>query len=178
MGRGTRVQRALQDLLELRSAAREATSAGQRERIERVALRRREELDESVPKARAAEALGVSVTALDRWIARGALPVVRRPGSSREEIEADALLDLAEEVSRLREAGRTRGLLAAAFERLDEARKPLPELRPNQSARELRQNYLRTTPADRLREVAELSRFQTDLALRGVAARQRQEPGT
>ena len=127
-----------------------------------------------VPKTRAATVLGVSVTALDKWVARGSLPVVRRPGSSREQIDAEALLDLAEEVTRLREAGRTRGIIAAAFERLAEKGRPRPKLRPNQSASELREHYLRTTPRDRLREVAELSRVLTELAARGARAKQRQ----
>jgi hypothetical protein len=109
------------------------------------------------------------VTALDKWIARGRLPVVRRPGSSREEVDAVALLDLAEEVAQLREAGRTRGVLATAFERLAEQGRLRPQLRPNQSARELRGHFLRTTPSDRLREVAELSFVLTGLAARGAA---------
>ena len=43
--------------------------------------------------------------------------------------------------------------------------------RPNQSARELREDYLRTAPADRLREVARLSGFLTRLAAAGIAGR-------
>ena len=157
----------------LRIAASAVSDSRARERLKRVERELRGEIGVGVPKRRAAAVLGVSVTALDKWIARGRLPVTRRPGSSREEIDADALLDLAEEVTRLREAGRTRGLLAAAFERLAETGRPRPKLRPNQSARELRQHYLRTTPRDRLREVAELSRVLTSLAARGAAARQR-----
>jgi len=115
--------------------------------------------------------LGVSVTALDKWIARGRLPVVRRPGSSREQVDADALLDLAEEVTRLREDGQTRALLASAFERLATEGRPRPKLRPNQPTGELREHYQQTTPADRVREVAELSRVLTGLAVRGAATR-------
>ena len=115
--------------------------------------------------------LGVSVTALDKWIARGRLPVSRRPGSSREQIDAEALLDLAEEVARAREEGRTRSLLATAFERLAKQGRPRPKLRPNQSARELHEHYVATTPGERVREVAELSRLLTGLAERGTAAR-------
>jgi hypothetical protein len=48
--------------------------------------------------------------------------------------------------------------------------KPSPKLHPNQSARELRQHYLRTTPRDRLKETADLSRVLTSLATRGAAA--------
>ncbi len=126
-----------------------------------------------VPKTQAAAVLAVSVTALDKWIGRGRLPVVRRPGSSRDQVEAGALLDLAQEVTRLREVGQTRGVLAKAFERLAKRGKPSPKLHPNQSARELRQHYLRTTSRDRLKETADLSRVLTSLATRGAAARER-----
>jgi hypothetical protein len=71
---------------------------------------------------------------------------------------------------RLRELGQTRGALAKAFERLVKRGRPSPKLYPNQSARELRQHYLRTTPPDRLKETADLSRVLTSLATRGAAA--------
>jgi hypothetical protein len=96
--------------------------------------------------------LGVSVTALDKWVGRGLLPVVRRPGSSRQMIETDVLLDLAEEVEGLREAGDGRGLLAAAFARLEREGRLRVDMRPNQSARELREQYRQLSPADRLRD--------------------------
>ena len=176
MGRSSRVGRTVAHVVALRCAGPAVTDPRERQRLKRVERDLRREIGVGVPKTPAAFVLGVSVTALDKWIARGRLPVVRRPGSSRQEIDTDALLDLAEEVTRLREAGRTRGLLAAALERLEGVGKPRPRFRPNQSARELRENYLRTTPRDRLREVAELSRILTSLAARGTAARQRREP--
>jgi SRSO17 transposase len=176
MNRGFQVKQAVEHVVALRCVAPSVASPRESQRLRRVERELRREIGVGVPKTRAAAVLGVSVTALDKWIARGLLPVVRRPGSSREEIDADALLDLAEEVTRLREAGRMRGVLAAAFRRLAESGRPRPKLRPNQSARELREHYLATTPRDRLREVAELSRVLTGLARgrsRGEAARGR-----
>lgn len=178
MGRGARAERGVAHVVALRCVSPAVANPRERDRLKRVERDLRREIGVGVPKTRAAAVLGVSVTALDKWVARGRLPVVRRPGSSREAIDADALLDLAEEVTRLREAGRTRGLLATAFERLAKQGKPRPKPRPNQSAAELRAHYLGTTPCDRLRESAELSRILTGLAARGAAARQRHESGS
>ncbi len=170
MGQATRTERTIEHVVSLRRAGTAVADPRERRRLKRVERELQRTIGVGVPKRRAAAALGVSVTALDKWIARGRLPVVRRPGSSRAQIDADALLDLAEEVTRLREDGQTRALLAGAFERLAKEGRPRPKLRPNQSARELREHYRRTTPADRLREVAELSRVLTDLAARGANA--------
>lgn len=137
----------------------------------------RREIGPSVPKRRAAALLSVSTTALERWTAGGRLPTLRRPGG-REEIDAAALLDLLEETTRLREEGRTRGVLAAAFARLAARGLPRRRPRPNQSARELRSNFLATTPAQRLREGAELSEFATTFAGRAVRARREQADAT
>jgi hypothetical protein len=59
-------------------------------------------------------------------------------------------------------------VLGAAIEEARERLAPLP--RPNESAEELRRHFLRTTPVERLREVAELSRVLTGLAAAGAAA--------
>lgn len=162
MGRAAQIEQAVEQLVALRLG-----------RLDRVRRRLRREVGVSVPKRRAAALLGVSVTALERWIRAGRLPVVRRPGSSREEIDSEALVELATEVTRLREAGRSRGLLAEAFRRLEAEGKPRPKLRPNESARELRESYRCTTPLERLREAAELSYTTTTLAARGRKRRSR-----
>jgi hypothetical protein len=175
VGRGTRIERALEHVIALRLAKPAVADPRELRRLKRVERALRREIGVSVPKTPAAVVLGVSVTALDKWIARGRLPVVRRPGSSRQEIDADALLDLAQEVTQLREAGETRGVLATAFERLAKQGRPRPKARPNQSARDLRAQYKRTTPRERLRETAELSRVLTELAARGTTAAQRRE---
>jgi hypothetical protein len=174
MRRERPVDETVRHVVALRCIEPAVVDARELRRLKRVERDLRREIGVGVPKRRAAAVLGVSVTALDKWIARGRLPVVRRPGSSRQEIAAEALLDLAQEVARQREAGRERGVLAAAFERLEATGRPRPRPRPNQSPRELRDHYLRTTPRDRLAEAAELSRVQTELAARGAARRARE----
>lgn len=144
-------------------------------RLRRAERLLRREIGPSVPKRRAAALLGISVTALDRWIASGKLPVVRRPGG-REEVEAGPLLDLLEEVRRLREyEGVSRGVVAEAFRRLAERGLPPPSLRPNTPSHELRSSYLASTPVERLRETAELSFAATTLAGYGARRRARGE---
>ncbi len=139
-------------------------------------LRLREELGGAVPKSVAARLLGVSTTGLERWIDAQKLPVVRRPGG-REEVVAQALLDVAEEVVRLREEGASRGLLAEALRRLERRGLPRRRLRPNEPARELRGAFQQTTPAQRLRETAELSLGATTLAGYGARSRERTARG-
>jgi hypothetical protein len=173
MKRAQTTERTVRHVVALRCAESAVSDGRERRRLKRVERELRREIGVGVPKTQAAAVLAVSVTALDKWIGRGRLPVVRRPGSSRDQVEAGALLDLAQEVTRLREVGQTRGVLAKAFERLAKRGKPSPKLHPNQSARELRQHYLRTTSRDRLKETADLSRVLTSLATRGAAARER-----
>jgi hypothetical protein len=122
-----------------------------------------------VPKGRAARLLGVSPTALQRWIRSGRLPAVRRP-RGREEVDAEALLDVLAEVWRLRdEDGAAPRAISRAFRRLAERDLPRPKLRPNQSAPELKSAYLGSTPIERLRETAELSLAGTTIARVGSA---------
>src|SRR5712691_2953827 len=158
MGRAERAEQAIEAATAIRLAA--AAPADDRRAARR--LRRAEQLilrgiGPSVPKRRAAALLGISVTALQRWIRLGRLPVVRRPGG-REEVDAGALLEVVEEVRRIREdESVSRGVVACAFRRLAARGLPRPRLRPNQPAQELRSAYLRSTPVERLRETAELS---------------------
>lgn len=129
MGRAERIATAADQVIELRRAAGAMLEPGQRKRVERVAEQLRAEIGESIPKARAASLLGVSVTSLEKWIARDKLPTVPRPGSPRKaEVETDTLLELAEEVRRLRESGERRALLAQAFARLDERRRSVESI--------------------------------------------------
>ena len=171
MARRDSVRRALEVAAEIRRAARHVGDERVARRLRRAERLVRRDIGPTVPKSVAATALGVSVAALDRWIASGRLPVVRRP-RGREEVEAAALLDLLEEVGRLREEeGVVRRVLAAAFARLGQGGLPRPGLRPNTPARELRRSYLASTPVERLRETAELSYAATSLA--GYGARRR-----
>jgi hypothetical protein len=161
---GALLERALRRAVVIRRVLPAVADPAAQRRLELLLHDVLREIGFTVPKTRAASLLGVSVNALDRWIAAGRLPTVRRPSSSRVQIDADALLDLAVEVDRLREEGVQRGVLAAAFERLAEEGKPRRRPRPNMSARELRYDYLHSTPLDRLRSGADLSYGATLLA--------------
>lgn len=173
--RSVSVDRLLADILELRRALRETRERSVRERLRNVERGLRDLLGPGVPKNPAARALGVSVTALDKWIDRGVLPVVARKGSSRLEVEAAPLLDLLDHVTVLRARGVKRGVLASAVKRLGwrddpEGRRVLSEAlavlpRPNASARELREQFERTTPEERVVEAARLSAALTTLAV-------------
>lgn len=175
------IEAALSDLVVLRRATRAARAPGQRERLARVEERLRRAVGPSVPKLAAARALGVSLTALDRWIDRGLIPVVRQPRSSRLRPETRPLLELLEQVELLREQGQHDRILATALRRL--GRRPVAtgrwvvsaELaalpRPNPSARELREAAAGTTPLDRLDNVAALSEALSVLSLAGARAR-------
>ena len=173
MGRADRVERALRAAAEMRLAASAVADdqVGRRlGRVERLVLR---DVGASVPKSRAAHLLGVSTTALQRWVRSGRLPAFRRPGG-REEVDAEALLHVLVEVRRLRdEDGAAPRIVSRAFRRLAERRLPRPKLRPNQPAPELKRAYERSTPIERLRETAGLSLAATALARAGERARAR-----
>ncbi len=171
---------ALRCAASLRIAARGARSIERQARLSDDERRLRAALGPSVPKQAAARALGVSLTALDRWIDRGLVPVVRSAESSRLRPETGPLLELLIEIERLREHGRSGRLVAAALRSL--GRRPIhdgrwivsSELarlpRPNVPAWELMANAAATTPLERLEAVAELSEAVTGLAqLRGTA---------
>ncbi len=160
----------LAQIVELRRIRHSLSDRDARRRLGVVIAQLRAEVGVGVPKRRAAALVGVSVQALERWVASGALPIVRVPGSSRQLIDAEALLVLAGEVMVLREQGERRGVVATALRRLQAEGRLPRKLRPNQSARELRQEYLQTLPAERLRQGVELSEFATSLAARRSAA--------
>jgi len=170
MKRALRARRLLAAALAIRRAQRGVADERSRRELRRAERHLREELGDAVPKSVSARFLGVSPTGLERWIDEGKLPVLRRPGG-REEVAADALLDLAEEVDRLRVDGASRGLLAEAFRRLERRGLPRRRLRPNEAGDELRRAYERTTPEQRLRETAELSFAATTLMRYGARRR-------
>jgi len=164
----------------LRLAARGTSSLERQRRLSRVERRLLNALGPSVPKQAAARALGISLTALDRWIDRGLVPVVRTKESSRLRPETGPLLELLAEIERLRERGGSGRLVAAALRSL--GRRPFrdgrwivsSELarlpRPNVPAWELRANAASTTPLERVEAVAELSEAVTGIAqLKGSA---------
>ena len=130
----------------------------------------RRALGPTIPKKKAAAVLGISVPALDRWVNRGPLPVVAKPGSSRLELESRAFLELAGRVETVTdELGEVRTQVSVAIKRLgwtpttagrrvlrlDVASLP----RPSVSERALVAGFRSTTPEARVRQVAELSRM-------------------
>ena len=151
---------------------RDAVSApADRRRLAGVIRQLRRQLDVGVPKRQAAACLGVTVQALDRWVGAGKIPVVRRPGSSRQLIDTEALLVIAAEVARLREQGERRALGKAISALAEQG--PLPKrLRPNQRAHELRYEFLHSTAAGRMRQAVELSHIGAALAANARARRQ------
>lgn len=160
----------VRQVVALRSVRSSVESREERRRLSQVIRQLRRQLGVGVPKRQAAQALGVSVQALDRWVAVGKIPVVRRPGSSRELVETDALLAIAAEATPLREGGAARPL-SQAIASLAERRRLPRRLRPNQTARELRHEFLQSTPEGRLRQAVELSQVGATLEANARARR-------
>lgn len=166
----------LEPIVLLRLAIERTRDRALRDELRAVEVSLRRQLGPSVPKRAAARLLGVSVTALDRWIDRGFLPVVASPrGSRRLAVETGPLLDLAAGVRRLRRAGRSRAVLSEALRELgwrergrrlvyryDVARLP----RPNISLDELQRQYEETSPEERVLQLAALNQSIDTLARR------------
>jgi hypothetical protein len=93
-----------QQIVRLRRAERE--SPGNRD-VVAVRAELEQELGGTVSASLAASLLGVSHTALRRWITRGDVPVVPTP-RGRREVPVHALVDLYEAVREERESGRRR----------------------------------------------------------------------
>jgi hypothetical protein len=105
-------QELLENIARLRRAGREIPGNGD---IAAVRLTLENELGETVSRRLAARLLGVSHTALDRWIKAGDVPVVLS-SSGRFEVPVPALLDLYEAIRAERAEGR-RGVLAPTMAR-------------------------------------------------------------
>lgn len=173
MNRASEVEQKIRHVVALRRVAEALPEGPERKRVRRVERELRREIGVGVPKRAAARTLGISVTALDRWVARGKLVQVHRPGSSRGEIDAWSLAVVATEVDRLREQGGERGVVAAAIRAL-EAEGRLPRrMRPNEHPLVLRRDFLRSTPEERLRELAGLMYAGGVLLAAGAALRRR-----
>lgn len=162
----------LEPILTLRSAIQQTHDPAVRADLRAVEASLRKTLGPRVPKRAAARLLGISVTALDRWVDRGCLPVVASPGSKRLAVETAPLLELATRVRLLRRQGRTRGVLSRAIRelgckerghrlvlRLDVARLP----RPNVPLDELQRQFAETTPEQRVLELSALNRAMSAL---------------
>jgi excisionase family DNA binding protein len=105
-----------------------------------------------------ARRLGVHENTIRNWERAGLIRAVRLPSGFRRFQPA--------EVERLRAQ-------MYAHTGSEEAVAARPGLRPNVALEELRRNYLSSSPLDRLREAAELSRAATTLAALGARSRDR-----
>jgi|GEM_PF-463087 hypothetical protein len=72
------------------------------------------QLGPTLSRSRAARILGVSQTALDRWVAAGRIPIVFTP-SGRREVPRQFVIEVGEAIDELGRQGRRRHLLAAAL---------------------------------------------------------------
>ena len=171
----------LDSVLALRAAIGATREPETRASLRETESRLRRALGPSIPKGQAARVLGTSTAALERWVQRGVLPVVVRPGTTRIELETAPVLALAERASALREQGRSRPIRLAIQSlrwpehsdgrqvlSIDVASLP----RPNVSAAELRSGFRDTTPESRVREAAAVSG-----ALAALAAHEARSPG-
>ena len=121
MGVVDRKQALFENIVRLRRAGREVP--GNRDiAAVRVALER--ELGETVSRRLAARALGVSHTALERWIKAGDLPVIYS-SKGRVEVPVPALLDLYEAVESDRSDGPRRYALTPTMARQRDAARRL-----------------------------------------------------
>lgn len=165
------IQRALRDAVELHALAETSGARSLRSRLRRIANRRIEDIGPSVPKTRVAEILGVSVTALDNWIGRGAIPVVQH-SSGRQEVETQAAIGLAVEIRALRDRGQERGLLAAALAsrtKIDASAMGTRGFFPDQRE-ERRREFTLLTPGERVAQAIKLSRTATKIAAAAASA--------
>lgn len=111
----------LENIARLRRAARAGPS---NEDISAVRVWLERELGDTVSRRLAARALGVSHTALERWITNGDVPVVYTD-TGRLEIPVPSLLELCDAVARTREAGAERYVLAPTMARQRQAARRL-----------------------------------------------------
>lgn len=75
-----------------------------------------EQLGPTLSRSRAARILGVSQTALDRWVAKGQVPTVVAP-DGRAEVPRRFVIEVAEQIGELKRRGERGRLLAAALRR-------------------------------------------------------------
>lgn len=121
MGVVDRKRELFENVIRLRRAAREVPG---NEDISAVRAALEEELGETVSRRLAARLLGVSHTALDRWIKTGDLPLIYS-AKGRLEIPVPALLGLFETVEQSRVEGNQRYVLAPTITRQREAARRL-----------------------------------------------------
>jgi hypothetical protein len=130
MGVVERKQALFENIVRLRRAGRELPSNRD---ISAVRAALEGELGETVSRRLAARVLGVSHTALGRWIKAGDLPVVYS-SKGRVEVPVPALLDLYDAVESDRARGNRRYVLTPTIERQRDAARGLRVTRPTPSA--------------------------------------------
>ena len=157
MGRAAAAEQAVERAVAIRLACDSVDDPVARRRLLAVERDLRWDAGVGVPKQRAAALVGISVPALQKWIDRGAIPTVKRPGSQRVEVDTEALVELVAEVRRLREQGAAGRVAARAIRSLQAHGRLRRRPRPNQAAAELRHAFETTSALERMRDVDELS---------------------
>lgn len=122
MGEVARREQLVKDVVRLRRAERIPAAAAD---VAEVRARLEDAIGPTVSRALAARLLGVSQTALDRWISAGEIATVITP-SGRREVPRQFVIDLIESIEELERRGLQRHRLAAALRR----RRPEPDALP------------------------------------------------
>jgi len=89
-----------------------------------VRRRLESQLGPTLSRSRASRVLGVSQTALDRWVGGGQIPTVTTP-SGRREVPRQVVIELRESLDRLRSKGITRHPLGTALAERRDASVPV-----------------------------------------------------
>lgn len=166
MNRNAEIDRVLPVLIDLRLALRASNDAAVRSRLQRIDRDLRRSLGAAIPKRRAARALGISVAALDKAIARGQIPVLSS-SSTRQGVATTPLLRLAVEAKAIRETGQARAVLVDALRRVAGERSAATLPRANVTPSELRQSFRETDAVGRVLQASELSFAATVVAAAG-----------
>jgi hypothetical protein len=119
------------------------------------------QLGPTLSRSRAARILGVSQTALDRWVAAGQIPIVFTP-NGRREVPRQFVVEVGEAIDELRGRGRRRHLLASALTArresagkigaVDNANRPTPSALAGHQTAERRSLAYHEVVAERLTE--------------------------
>jgi hypothetical protein len=127
----TESERLARNVIRLRRAERVPAAAHDVSPVRRDLEAR---LGPTLSRSRAARILGVSQTALDRWVAVGRIPVVLTP-TGRTEVPCQFVIEVREAIDGLERRGKAHRLLAAALEeRRRDAERVVPDPLPQGAA--------------------------------------------